>query len=583
MMGLATQLAKAGVKKAAKSSSSLTDLVKNNSVAKSKEITPQEITEYIKTTLIPKKESDKNFKSKFKDTTVVDEKNKPRVMYHGRNKDFESFDTGNVKTDTQEIGTHIGTADQANEFATREGGNVVPTYLDVKNPLRLNDYGSFGSGEVLEQLRSTGKFNEDLLDEIESIPSIVERNKAVVDLIKSDGYDGIVYLNKREGLNLKGTEKQKSEKIDELQDYDDGTLIKKYGAKDSYIIFDPSQAKSIFNKGSWSGSDDRLNYNKGGTVKDMNTLFAEGGMNEEGGTVDPVSGNEVPAGSLQKEVRDDIPAQLSEGEFVLPADVVRYIGLDRLMKIRDKAKEGLARMEEIGQMGNAEQAESPEEPHGDEFASEIDSIMSELDSEGGENNLAVGGMPTPSTGFQVKQFKTPDGSSMFVTFINGEPATTIPEGAQEVNIANQAQKDQASLTSTERAIGNKSNIGTKEKMLSSIENVDQRFEKMFDDKIAEMGRDRKNQKAINENIPVESRDFKSTDSELSIFSEAADYRLTDGMEDTMLSGSMNQAAAAPDLMATSPAPTSLDTIQNSYATGPELAMAKGGLVARRKK
>jgi len=580
-MGLATQLAKAGVKKAAKSSSSLTDLVKNNSVAKSKEITPQEITEYIKTTLIPKKESDKNFKSKFKDTTVVDEKNKPRVMYHGRNKDFESFDTGNVKTDTQEIGTHIGTADQANEFATREGGNVVPTYLDVKNPLRLNDYGSFGSGEVLEQLRSTGKFNEDLLDEIESIPSIVERNKAVVDLIKSDGYDGIVYLNKREGLNLKGTEKQKSEKIDELQDYDDGTLIKKYGAKDSYIIFDPSQAKSIFNKGSWSGSDDRLNYNKGGTVNDMNTLFAEGGMNEEGGTVDPVSGNEVPAGSLQKEVRDDIPAQLSEGEFVLPADVVRYIGLDRLMKIRDKAKEGLARMEEIGQMGNAEQAASPEEPHGDEFASEIDSIMSELDSEGGEeeNNMAVGGMPTPSTGFQVKQFKKPDGSSMFVTFINGVPATDIPEGAQEVSIANQAQKDQAALTQTEKAIGNKSNIGTKEKMLSSIDNVDQRFEKMFNDKMAQMGIDRRNQQTVNENIPVEVRDFKSIDSELADFSDAADYRLTDGMEDTMLSGSMNEAAAPviPEM------PIGSDTMPDMTAPEMPMAMAKGGLVARRKK
>ena len=319
-------------------------------------------------------------------------------------------------------------------------------------------------------------------------------------------------------------------------------------------------------------------------TNDTDRLFAEGGMNEEGGTVDPVSGNEVPAGSLQKEVRDDIPAQLSEGEFVLPADVVRYIGLDRLMKIRDKAKEGLARMEEIGQMGNAEQAESPEEPHGDEFASEIDSIMSELDSEGEEeNNMAVGGMPTPSTGFEVKQFKNPDGSSMFVTFINGVPATDIPEGAQEVSIANQAQKDQAALTQTEKAIGNKSNIGTKEKMLSSIDNVDQRFEKMFNDKIAQMGIDRRNQQTVNENIPVEVRDFKSIDSELADFSDAADYRLTDGMEDTMLSGSMNQAATPPDLMATSPEPTSLDIIQNSYATGPELAMAKGGLVARRKK
>jgi hypothetical protein len=314
-------------------------------------------------------------------------------------------------------------------------------------------------------------------------------------------------------------------------------------------------------------------------TNDTDKLFAEGGMNEEGGTVDPVSGNEVPAGSLQKEVRDDIPAQLSEGEFVLPADVVRYIGLDRLMKIRDKAKEGLARMEEIGQMGNAEQAAKPEEPHGDEFASEIDSIMSELDSEGEENNLAVGGMPTPSSGFEVKQFKTPDGSSMFVTFINGEPATNIPEGAQEVSIANQAQKDQASLTSTEKAIGNKSNIGTKEKMLSSVENVDERFDKMFYDKLAEVGKERKNQNTINENIPVEVRDFKSTDSELSTFSEAADFRLTDGMEDTMLSGSMNEAAAPviPEM------PVGPDTMPDSFAAGPELAMAKGGLVARRKK
>ena len=40
-------------------------------------------------------------------------------------------------------------------------------------------------------------------------------------------------------------------------------------------------------------------------------VFAEGGLKDEGGTVDPVSGNEVPAGSTKKEVRDDIPAQLS--------------------------------------------------------------------------------------------------------------------------------------------------------------------------------------------------------------------------------------------------------------------------------
>ena len=44
-------------------------------------------------------------------------------------------------------------------------------------------------------------------------------------------------------------------------------------------------------------------------------MFADGGLEQDGGTNDPVSGNEVPPGSTQEEVRDDIPAQLSEGSL----------------------------------------------------------------------------------------------------------------------------------------------------------------------------------------------------------------------------------------------------------------------------
>ena len=84
--------------------------------------------------------------------------------------------------------------------------------------------------------------------------------------------------------------------------------------------------------------------------------FNEGGLMDEGGMVDEESGNEVPPGSLREEVRDDIPAQLSEGEFVFPADVVRYIGLETLMRMRQEAKQGLAQMEAMGQMGNSEEA-----------------------------------------------------------------------------------------------------------------------------------------------------------------------------------------------------------------------------------
>jgi hypothetical protein len=121
--------------------------------------------------------------------------------------------------------------------------------------------------------------------------------------------------------------------------------------------------------------------------------MAEGGLLQEGGSVDPVSGNEVPAGSLKEEVRDDIPAKLSEGEFVFPADVVRFIGLERLMQLRQEAKEGLRKMEAMGQMGNADEATMDD--NGD-FETDIDDIISEVEAEASGVEMAEGGMPAPT-------------------------------------------------------------------------------------------------------------------------------------------------------------------------------------------
>jgi len=95
-------------------------------------------------------------------------------------------------------------------------------------------------------------------------------------------------------------------------------------------------------------------YNKGGAVMDDQMKMAfmdEGGIADDGMDVDPVSGNEVPPGSLAEEVRDDIPAQLSEGEYVVPADVVRYYGVKFFEDLRDQAKMGLAEMEANGRIG----------------------------------------------------------------------------------------------------------------------------------------------------------------------------------------------------------------------------------------
>lgn len=188
-------------------------------------------------------------------------------------------------------------------------------------------------------------------------------------------------------------------------------------------------------------------------------VFQDGGMMDNSGEV--VNGTEVPTGSLRNEVADDIPAKLSEGEFVLPADVVRFIGLEKLMKMRDAAKAGLARMEEIGQTGNAQEVSNPDQSFADEedtsgFESEIDSIMQEV-----EPQFANGGLASmeafsgtnlskavSNPVIDVRYFKSDDGRAMYITFYRGKPMTPIPDGFKEVT---EEEARQVGKTADEKA------------------------------------------------------------------------------------------------------------------------------------
>ena len=206
--------------------------------------------------------------------------------------------------------------------------------------------------------------------------------------------------------------------------------------------------------------------------------FADGGFMADGGGVDPVSGNDVPVGSLKEEVRDDVDAKLSPGEFVIPADVVRFIGLERLMELRDKAKEGLQRMNEVGQMGNAEEvgakstepfsAEGEEEDNSG-FETEIDDILKEDEGQQTEKAFAAGGFMSgediskapKNPMVDVRYFKNKaDGRVMFITHINGKPMTAIPDGfeptdrpteqlvGKAADVAKEAATDGAAKAST---------------------------------------------------------------------------------------------------------------------------------------
>ena len=211
-------------------------------------------------------------------------------------------------------------------------------------------------------IREAARANRVGLDTINNQRHREEWFTTIKNVANRNGYDSYVYRNEYEGTsneNIDDLVKQIKEASEGKLDPSEIDLKSRFD--DSYMLLEPNQAKGLFGK----MSEDKPEFmlNEGGVVpmKKQMELFDDGGLMQEGGTVDPVSGNDVPVGSTQEEVRDDIPARLSEGEFVFPADVVRYFGLETLMKMRQEAKQGLQMMDAMGQMGNSDEATLPDD------------------------------------------------------------------------------------------------------------------------------------------------------------------------------------------------------------------------------
>lgn len=203
-------------------------------------------------------------------------------------------------------------------------------------------------------------------------------------------------------------------------------------------------------------------WNKGGSVMDqeMNNLMQQGGLKTDGMDKDPVSGNPVPPGSLAKEVRDDVPAQLSEGEYVVPADVVRYFGVGYFEKLRDKAKSGLNKMEQTGRIGGEpmtpqQMPQMPPMPQGVPQQMQAGGYVMSGYAPGGDvssevsqveaaktfdpTQYAIPGMSyinraaqlqgSPFGGITYVEYISADGTTrIMIPFINGVAQVPIPEG-----------------------------------------------------------------------------------------------------------------------------------------------------------
>jgi hypothetical protein len=102
---------------------------------------------------------------------------------------------------------------------------------------------------------------------------------------------------------------------------------------------------------------------------------------------DDESGNPIPPGSNEMNVRDDIPAALSDGEYVVPADVVRWHGLKHFVEMRDEAKFGLMSMQMDGQIQSLEDEDTDYDDTLCEECGEVDCGCDYGDYETEEGNV----------------------------------------------------------------------------------------------------------------------------------------------------------------------------------------------------
>jgi hypothetical protein len=162
------------------------------------------------------------------ETAVVDEAGNPRLLYHGTNQDYDQFSESAVGSKTGNPTSRMGfffsgAPDEASRYAAdwgKEGGNVRPVYLDIKNPKRLT-------------YKQMNDISMAMFDESSFLPENAWKTKEGRQAIAASKEKGVKKANQM-ALDLR----------DQLiKEGYDGAVVK-IGGKDEYIAFRPDQIKS---------------------------------------------------------------------------------------------------------------------------------------------------------------------------------------------------------------------------------------------------------------------------------------------------------------------------------------------------
>lgn len=224
---------------------------------------------------------DKKFRAWFKKSTVTDESGAPMPVYHSTVYSFEQF------KDYDTLGPHFGTLKAATDrlrdiglrFEARDrvegwtpvGANILPVFLSMQKPLVLPDIGNWqDSAEVALHLsyspnvapQARRAFRE-LADELNDVRGQYDWSEVDPELFTDEDGTPRPIPDWADGWTVS------QENFDALRDirstlmelgYDGiryANGVEDRGSK-SYIVFEASQVKSVYNEGTWSPTDDRM-------------------------------------------------------------------------------------------------------------------------------------------------------------------------------------------------------------------------------------------------------------------------------------------------------------------------------------
>jgi ADP-Ribosyltransferase in polyvalent proteins len=195
-----------------------------------------------------------NFRRWFGESKVVDAEGNPMVVFHGTRRSFDAFDPAAAHSQTGNPNAALGhffspSPKEASRYASdwgKEGGNVMPVVVRLNDPYpmpykeaddlatgvwrRMNDGVSRKGGDPYFQSQEFKDRTARI--EAEARAEAVKRREELM----REGYDGIV------------------------------TRI---GGLNEYVAFDPTQIKSVFNRGTFDPTNPNILLGAGGLIAAM--------------------------------------------------------------------------------------------------------------------------------------------------------------------------------------------------------------------------------------------------------------------------------------------------------------------------